>query len=80
MISEEEFVSWKRAESTRQVLTYFKDYRGVLMRRWASGEEVSVVEQAYAQILGDLLELSHADIEAFYEQEKPQEAETIDAK
>jgi len=75
----EEYRQWLGHPTTRKVHRYYQDARDVAAQRWASGEEMSPQEQAYAAAIGDVLTLDASEVEAFYDNNFPQqEAESAE--
>ncbi len=66
-ISPEEFQAWRESPATQAVMKFLADYRENLKERWAAGTDLSSQMQDRAASLGALINLSHDEIEQFYQ-------------
>lgn len=63
----QQFQEWRNSRLNQIFLRFLKDQQDSLGRLWAQGEQMSPVQQAKAQLLGELSTLEWADYAGFYE-------------
>ena len=67
-LTPEEFGAWRSHPATQKVFKYLRDRRDDLAKRWVEGETMDDNAQVYAQMYGDLAEMSFDDIAEFYDE------------
>lgn len=68
MLTDEEYGSWKRDPRTEKVFKYLGDRLEELKESWAQGD-LSPHTQAAAHTIGEIINLSAAEIRQQYEEE-----------
>ena len=60
------FEEWRHSPLTALFLRFLKDQQSDLGRRWMEGQALGLQEQTKALLMGELADLSWADVADFY--------------